>query len=102
MGGGIGVVNKITLEEQQKKKFNQYNQIMENHNMKSINPYDVYKWVEKCINSCISSKQLCAVNRLIINFENMFGGQYNDLSICLRMLENARWIYVIDTEENES
>lgn len=43
----------------------------------SDNKYDVYNWIKKVIDSCKSHQQIDTVNRLIMNFRDI----YNDYDL---------------------
>lgn len=70
--------------------------------MKYTNVYDIYVWICKCIQSCENPTQLCSANKLIQNFEKMFGQEYLDLSTGLRLLENSHWFKLIEKANNEN
>lgn len=40
--------------------------------MRSKNKYDVYRWIEKVIDSCKTHEQFSSVNNLIQNFVNIY------------------------------
>jgi hypothetical protein len=65
--------------------------------MKSINPYDIFKWIEKNIESCINARQVLTCNRLIQNFEKYYPN-YNKESYILRSKENLKYWEFIDKE----
>lgn len=69
---------------------------------KYTNVYDIYTWICRCIQSCENPIQLCSANKLIRNFEKMFGQEYLDLSTGLRLLENSHWFKLIDQKYNEN
>ena len=55
----------------------------------SNHKYDVYKWIEKVIDSCVTYRQLVVADRLIRLHFTMFGDEY------LRNSLNAHhdWVY---------
>lgn len=49
--------------------------------MKSKNKYDVYRWIEKVIDSCKTHEQFSSVNNLIQNFVTV----YDDCDLALEL-----------------
>ena len=65
-------------------------------NHRSNNKYDVYKWVERVINSCKTISQLMAADRL----NHLFLEMYNDMYLYqeLSNLSSWRWDELDDIE----
>jgi hypothetical protein len=60
--------------------------------MRSTNPYDIFKWIEKNIESCINIKQISTCNRLIQNFEKYYPNYYKESHILRWKKEAKYWI----------
>lgn len=62
--------------------------------MLTANVYDIFKWVERNIKSCVTLEQLLNCNKLINNFQNLYSENIDEC-FYLRNEENIQHWFLV-------